>query len=215
MDERTLTSAINAFFKRRFSVREGGDQMSDPIHTDIYVPGAGITIKEGQYLVPPGPYEGVILLSIPNGLFNFCNPAICHVPGSGGNPYGHTMFMISPSIGYVQSVVPGTHRARFLPHDEFDRYMEETGKTHTWNMLHVDLPNPTGAANYITNCLLNGYTWVPWSNCLTMCHYIVQAAGGHAGLPSLVYPSTAAGQPGAIRQPRHKNPYEAIGESDL
>ncbi len=180
----------------------------------IYVPGAGISIPDTDYTTPSGPYEGVILKKIPDGLFRFGNPAICYVSGSGPNTFGHALFMISVSIGYVHSVQPGTHPVRFLPHDQYDDYLETMGKV-SWKMLHVDLPSEVAAANYIRGCLTEGYNWQPWHNCLTFCDAILKASGSKTHPSSCVFPSTATQQPGAITQPGFKHPWDAIGDDDL
>ena len=128
--------------------------------------------------------------------------------------FGHALFMIAPGIGYVHAVDPGTNPARFLPHDEYQRYMSECGKT-SWKMLLVDLPNRIAAANYIRQCLLNGYNWTLGHNCLTLCDAILIAAESAIRPNSCVFPSTATNQRGAVETPAHKHPWDAIGDDDL
>lgn len=174
----------------------------------LYVVGAGITITEAQYTKPKGSYEGVILNQIPQGLLNLSNPAVVYVSGSGGNPFGHALFMISPSIGYVHSVEPGTHQARFIPHDEFERFMKEMGKT-SWTMQPVELSNPQGAATFIQKCLTVGYTWYPHHNCVSLCIEICQA-GGSDVVPTSVLPTKATKDKGNIPKPAFSHPYDSI-----
>ncbi|MCO6456831.1 MAG: hypothetical protein J5I93_16145 [Pirellulaceae bacterium] len=179
----------------------------------IYIPGAGIEIPTGDYIEPPGDYEGVILTKIPDGLLRFKGSATCYVSGTGGNPFGHAVLLINPSIGYVHSCEPGTHPVRFMPHDQWGRFLEETAKT-MWGMLPLKLPDKTAARNYVTECMLRGYCWVPWHDCVTFCDLVVEAAGGTTKA-NTVFPSTATKQAGVISQPKFKHPWDAIGDGDL
>lgn len=179
----------------------------------IYIPGAGISIPSSDYTLPPGNYEGVILNRIPDGLLKFSKSAVAYVSGTGGNPFGHAAFMINASIGYVHSCEPGVHPARFIPHDEWDRFLQENNKVN-WKMLHVKLPNKAAAANYVVSCMLNGFNWQPFHNCVTLCDQIIAAAGGQIR-PNSIFPSTATQQPGTITQPKFKHPWDAIGDGDL
>ena len=180
----------------------------------IYIPGSGISISNDQYVTPTGTYEGVILRSIPNGLLRLSSSALCYVSGSGPNIFGHALFLIAPGIGYVHAVEPGTHPVRFLPHDEYQRYMQESGKTSK-KMLFVELPNKPRTATYIEQCLLIGYNWTPRHNCLTFCDAILKAAESATELDSCMLPSTATKQVGAVTRPAHMHPWDAIGNDDL
>jgi hypothetical protein len=180
---------------------------------DIYIPGAGISIPASQCKLPDGKYEGYTLNQVPEGLLKISHPAVIYVSGSGGNPFGHALFMISPSIGYVHAADPGLNKSRFIPHDEYSQFMEEMEKS-TWSMLPVKLGNKQAAAAYIRQCLLVGFDWQPWHNCVTLCINICQHGQSNV-IPTSVFPSTATTAPGNILKPAFSHPYDSIGNDDL
>ena len=175
---------------------------------DLYIPGAGISIPAADYNLPGGSYEGVTLNQVPEGLLKITNPAVVYVSGSGGNPWGHAMFMISPSIGYIHAADPGMNKSRFVPHDEFERFMKEMKKT-SWSMQPVELGNKTAAATFMRQCFLVGFNWQPWHNCVTLCIEICQHGQSNV-IPTSVFPSTAKNDPGNIAKPKFSHPYDSI-----
>lgn len=179
----------------------------------IYLPASGITISDYNKHADESRYEGITLNNtVPDGLLNIQNPTIILVSGTGGNPFGHALFMISRSIGYVHAADPGTHKVRFIPHDRFQDYITAWGKER-WNQIPVKLSNLTGAKNYIGDCLLRGFYWSPLHNCLTFCSEIL--AAGDSAADSCVFPSTANKSGHAIKQPKAQHPWDAIGDADL
>jgi rRNA maturation protein Nop10 len=115
---------------------------------------------------------------------------------------------LAQGIRYVHAVEPGTHPVRFIPHDEFERFMKEMGKT-SWTMQPVELSRPQAAVTFIQQCLLVGYTWLPHHNCVTLCKEICTHGGGNV-VPSSAFPTTSTKDRGNIPKPAFSHPYDSI-----
>jgi hypothetical protein len=154
---------------------------------------------------PTTTFEGYVCpTGLPLTYLPFLDPAYVFVSGSGGNPYGHCLLDLGhasaayggAAIGFVHSAAIGNNPAWFIPSEKFEKYMTENGKK-VWDIRPIQLPNVQAAANLTNQYLTQGFTWVPWCNCVTMVDLIANA-GGSAYVANTVFPdnATAAIQPG-------------------
>jgi hypothetical protein len=155
--------------------------------------GGAITIAPADYVETGPPYEGIqIQRTFPRALLNASNarPHIVYVSGTGGNPWGHALFWIDPSVGMVHAALPGQQKLCYIPPAQWDTYVQQNQKL-VWQFVPVYNWNPNAASFYLWDCLKNGFNWHPGNDCATFCHKLARAGGAMNTGSTSVMPSKA------------------------
>lgn len=157
--------------------------------------------------MPPLEFEGYFCHDGLSGKFfdGLVMSAVFHVSGSGPkkkanevfkNPFGHTLFFLGTGIGWVHSCEPGLHPCRYIPTEEWGRYVTEMGKEPSpW----AKIPTPEVSLHrdvvmaYVNMVLVDGYDWKCKHDCATMVDEILKVGSAYESKYSnTVAPSVAA-----------------------
>lgn len=171
-----------------------------PIHNGniiVNADGGAFTIYAGNYDEPGPRYEGIQLKNmVPTGLLDPFNPEpqIIHVSGTGGNPFGHSLFRISPSVGYVHAAAAGKERVFYIPADYWDEYVQQWGK-EVWQIVPVNGWNAVAAQSYLLTKLLVHFHWhIGKHDCSIFCQQLAEAGGAVGAGSKSMFPSKAVGR---------------------
>jgi hypothetical protein len=156
--------------------------------------GGAFTINAGDYIEPGPRYEGVQLQNVvPPELLNPFAPeaSIIHVSGTGGNPWGHTIFQISPSVGFVHAAAAGKERVFYIPAAYWDEYVQQNNK-EIWQIVPVPGWNAISAQAYLLQKLLVHFHWhIGKHDCATFCQQLATAGGVPVTGSKSMFPSKA------------------------
>src|SRR5262245_35090690 len=126
--------------------------------------------EPGGSVTPAGAFEGYELTVMLDGSYyqRQNDIGIVHVKGWGGNPLGPTLLVLRPGAGFVQSVVPGMHKARYLPSEDWALYCNAMGKPLVPEAVVTVgslLDDMIGFRGEVDNVTLGGFDWSPWHDC--------------------------------------------------
>jgi hypothetical protein len=155
-----------------------------------------ITIPGGTYDENHNPhYEGIQFIggNVPVNLYlpSGAKPHIVHVSGTGGNPFGHTLFWIDPSVGFVHAAAAGVNRVYYIPPQNWDDYAVANQKTI---LQLVPVPNweALWASAYLHAKLTTGFHWhIGKHDCSVFAKQLADAGGGGDTGSKSMFPTKA------------------------
>jgi hypothetical protein len=157
-----------------------------PVHAgNIVVNGCAgqFTILAADYVENANPhYEGIQFTNgnIPPNLMDAtgAEPCIVHVTGTGGNIFGHTLFWIDPSVGFVHAAAAGRNPVYYIPPQTFDEYCRQNQKD-VKQLVPLTGWQPNAAQAYLFTKLTAGFHWhIGKHDCAIFAQQLADA--GHA-----------------------------------
>jgi|SRR5215472_13484553 len=159
-------------------------------------------------------YEGELLYSCPDTMFDFSQAYAVVVSGDGPNHWGHMLLKAGPTyFQVVMGGVAGIHATpRYMNEAGYARYLKESGKKEI-RRFKVVIPHPQQAQLKLEQLLSQPRWWLgAVHNCEGLVEEIIVAGGGpriHKGLmmlPTLSRPYPPSQRRSAF-ETRHDFPF--------
>jgi hypothetical protein len=123
-------------------------------------------------------YEGEYLNYCPKQMFDFRRSYAVIVSGARFNPYGHMLLNTGGKGGSYFQVAELHNQPRFMNEAQFQRYLNENGKTII-TVMKLTIPRPERSQLKLEKLLSEKWTWgAVIHNCETMVEEIIMAGGG-------------------------------------
>jgi hypothetical protein len=147
-----------------------------------------ILISPGDYIETGKTYEGIQFTNgnIPHNLLVATNaePQIVHVTGSSINFFGHTLFCIDPSVGFVHAAAPGVSLIYYIPPQSFEEYCRQN-KKNIKQLVPVQGWSAASAQGYLFTKMTQGFHWhIGKHDCAVFAQQLAQAGGVNGGAGS-------------------------------